>query len=227
MRSLAVVPLTLALGCGGAAQKPCPELPPTPEPPAAAPAEPTPSVAEPEAKSTPAPFTGTFTVSTMSDGKSNVVMADFVKKNGAVDGGMTWEVGKDSFGVGFWQVAQPAPDKKDPAEQLAAFCRSKATVSAHWEGDTMVLASTVSTDGSAEAVRINTQANGGTTTRRTITKRAGCAASFKADHIRFEVLDKDGEGPTKLRATAEDGTFELVRSAPDSAVQPTNVLEGR
>lgn len=228
MRQIVVLPFALVLGCGGAAQQSCPEAPVAPPPAAqsvAPPAESAPATAAPEPKHTPAPFTGTFAVVSMNDGKSNVVMADFVKQNGAVDGGMTWEVGKDTFGIGFWQVGALDTDKANPAEQLSAFCRSKATVSAHWEDDTLVLASKISAEGGAEAVRINTEKNGKTTTRRTITRRAGCAAAFKGDRVRFAILEKDGEGPTRLRATSDDGTFELARSAPDTSIQPAKVLK--
>ncbi len=161
----------------------------------------------------------------MSDGKTTVNLAAYVKKGGAVDERMTWTLGNDSFGLGFWQLATPRPDKKDPAEALTAFCRAKSTVSAHWEGMTLVLGSTVSADGSGEAIRTRTTSDGARTTRRTATKQAGCSASFKALRIAFEILDKDAAGPTRLRATAEDGTFELVRGKPDTDIEPKEILE--
>ena len=51
-------------------------------------------------------------------------------------------------------------------------------------------------------------------TTRTWTKENNCSAQLGAKRITFEVVEKDAEGPLRIKATAEGGTFELQRATP-------------
>ena len=51
-------------------------------------------------------------------------------------------------------------------------------------------------------------------TTRTWTKESNCAAQLAAKRLTLEVVEKDAEGPLRIKATVEGGTFELRRATP-------------
>jgi hypothetical protein len=44
--------------------------------------------------------------------------------------------------------------------------------------------------------------------------------------ITFEVVEKDADGPVRLRATTNKATFELQRGTPVDGLDPKRVLDG-
>jgi len=206
----------MALGCGGAAVAPKPETPPKTAPTATTTVAPV---------STPAPFTGAFDLVSVNGPNGSVVIADVFKKALAVAGEMSWGLGADSFSVGLWQITRPHPTAEGETDTLYSFCRAAATVSAHWEGMTLVLASTVQADGAGVAMRVQKKVEGPKTTRRTTDTSAGCSASCTRLRMTFEVLEKDADGPTRLRAKSEDGQVELVRGKPIGSIEPKPILD--
>lgn len=210
-KALFFVPLVVA--CGGAHEQPPPK-------------EPTTTVTtSSDAKPTPAPFTGSYEIVSMGDAKSTVIIADLLKKAQAVDGRMTWEFGASDFQVGIWQVA--APLKMGAADDnLYSFCRATAKVSAHWEGLVLVLASPVEADGAATSFRVEKKSEAGKTTRRTTNKNAGCQTSYAGTRLTFTIVEKDEQGPTKLRAVGDQGaTIELVRGKAPADVDPKAIVD--
>ena len=138
---------------------------------------------------------------------------------------MTWEIGKDSFAVGLWQISPAQKDQDSESDVLYAFCRAQGTVSAHWEGTTLVLASTISSQGGADAIRVMKKVEGPKTTRRTMDRGVTCSASFAALRITFEIVDKDAKGPTRLRAKSDDTVVELARGDRQSEIVPKPIVE--
>lgn len=174
---------------------------------------------------TPPLFTGSFDIVSMSDGTKTAVIADVIKQLKVLDGRMTWDIGADRFTIGFWQVGQLeklAPS--DPA-LYSEFCRASGTVTAHWEGATLVLASTIKAEGSGKVVRVFSKVAGARTDRNVADRSAECSASFAATRITFEVLDKDDRGPTRLRANSEGTIIELARGKPIASIDPRSLLD--
>lgn len=216
MRTIVALSLFL-VACGGTAANP----------PVVTPAAPTTvTVAPPPTAITPAPFTGSFDIIRMSDAKSSVVVADVFKRGNSVDGRMAWDFGPASFSVSIWQIGEPTKLSDTDVDWLYSFCRGSATVDAHWEGMTIVLGSTVKVDGAGSALRLlKKPLDGNKTLRRTVDDTTSCSASLATTKITFEVLEKGDGGATRLRAKAEDGTFELARSKPTHDVVAKEVLD--
>ena len=206
---LSAAPLIALLamsGCGGAAA-PGPQ---TPCPPAAAPA----ATEAADAKSDPAPFEGTFELLSGTDGKSTV---DFrrVILGGALDGKILWAFEGGSFYLGVWMLGS-YKDPGEPDAELFSLCRGQLKTPVRFEGATAVLPGPLDVRGFSTAIRVDRKrdAAAGKVTTRTWTKENNCSAQLGAKRITFEVLEKDAEGPLRIKATAEGGTFELQRATP-------------
>jgi len=172
-------------------------------------------------------FTGAFRVETMSDAKQSVQLADVMHRIKAHDGAMIWEIGSGSFKVGMWLMSELAkldPKDADASGRYGVFCRTSGEVTAHWEGSTLVLGSTVSSTGDGAVVRIVKSRRRHDTITDTATQTEHCNASFAATRIDFEVIEKDASGATRVRGRADGGTFELVRAAPIAAVDPSKAF---
>jgi hypothetical protein len=215
MRSIAMLVTALALGCGGAATPP-------PKPAHAIETTTSTSVAP-----SPTLFTGAFEVESMTDGKDTLVMADQFRKWKVRDGRMTWEIGPDSFKIGMWTAG--ALDKLSPSDidpsGYAELCRTSASVSAHWEGATFVLASPVVADGSGGVVRITKKTQRGVTSTDKVQQVGSCNASFAGTRIEFEIVAKDDAGPTRVRAKAPGVTLTLVRGTPIASADPGKAFD--
>lgn len=220
MKKLSMCVAALASACGGNAG---PAAPP--------PSHPQDAVVvttSPVAPSAPL-FTGAFEVESMSDGKETVVIADVLRKAKLHDGRMTYEIGKDKFKIGMWTISElrNLADSDDPSTAFANFCRASGEVSAHWEGSTLVLGSTIVAQGSGGVVRVIKKSQAGQTTRNQSTRVGDCSASFTDTRIAFEVLDKDESGPTRVRGSAPGMTLTLVRGTPISAIEPAKLFESK
>jgi hypothetical protein len=191
-------------GCGGAAQggAACPPAG-SAEPAAAASAEP---------ESGPAPFEGTFELQRGTDGKATV---DFVKMihSNAIDGQILWAFEGGHFTLGVWILGSYKADG-DPDGEMFSLCRGRVTVSARYEGKTLVLPSELDVKGYSDAARVEKKrdAAAGKTTTRTMTKNVDCSAQIATKRITFEVVEKDAEGPVRLKASVDGGYFELQRT---------------
>jgi hypothetical protein len=220
MKTLFIVSALLLEGCGGAAAtaRRTPDVPTTI----------TTTTSKPETASPPL-FTGSFDVVAMTDPKTSksVVVADFVKQLKAHDGRMTFAFAPDTFTIGFWQMGEldklAQTDKGN--ERFATFCSATATVAAHWEASTIVLASTVKAQGRAATVRVATSGNASSSDRQQATSSNECTASFSATRITFEIVEKDDAGPTKLRGTAEGVIIDLARGKANKELHPDKLLE--
>jgi hypothetical protein len=199
---------TLLLACG-APQKP------VEQPTVVTTASATPAVAH-----TPPLFVGAYEITTMTDGKNSATTANIVQALHAKDGRMTWEFGPSNFTIGFWQAGELAKIG-DGDDLFSAFCRASAKVDSHWEGATLVLASTVSADGEGAFVRIR----GNGHAQQTASRSAKCNASFSATRIAFEIIEKDDKGPTRLRATSEGATFELLRGRSPNEIEAHKLFD--
>ncbi len=201
-----MIALLAMSGCGGAAA----QGPQTPCPPAAAPA---PAEAA-DAKSEPAPFEGTFELLSGTDGKSTV---DFrrVILGGALDGKILWAFEGGSFYLGVWMLGS-YKDPGEPDAELFSLCRGQLKTPVRFEGATAVLPGPLDVRGFSTAIRVDRKrdAAAGKVTTRTWTKENNCSAQLGAKRITFEVVEKDAEGPLRIKATAEGGTFELQRATP-------------
>jgi len=150
------VVLLLLSACGGAVNKPVPVT-----------AAPTPTVPRPivvtaAPTQTPAPFRGSFEVVRASDGNSTVVFAD-VFRRGALDGQMLWTIDGDAFSVEMWQITQPRPAE---GGDLYALCRARATITARWQGNAVVLPSALRAKGWSTSLLFSKKTTGKTSTKR-------------------------------------------------------------
>ncbi len=199
-----VVALAALSGCGGAtpqgAQTPCP-----PAAAASAPVEP---------KSDPPPFEGTFELMSGTDGATTV---DFrrVILGAAHDGKILWTFEGGQFSLGVWMLGS-YKDPGEPDGELFSLCRGQVKVPVRFEGSTAVLPGPLDVKGFSTAVRVDRKrdAAAGKTTTRTWTKDNNCSAQIAAKRITLKVLEKDAEGPVKLEAAVEGGTFQLQRATP-------------
>jgi hypothetical protein len=171
-------------------------------------------------------FTGAFEIESMTDGKDTLVIANMLKKAGAHDGRMTWEIGADNFKIGMWTIGELskfAESDADPTTTFAEFCRASGVVSGHWEGSTLVLGSGISVEGTAGLVRVHKGKQGAATTRNQATQTSNCAASLTSTRVEFEIVEKDETGPTKVRAKAPGVTLTLLRGRPIATIEPGKV----
>ena len=206
---VALVALVACLpACGGATPPPSGAPCPTAAPAAEAP------------KSDPPPFTGTFEVVRGGDGKGTVVDFSKMFKQGGHDGKMLWTLEPDGFSVSVWTLGSYAAPET-PDQELYSLCRGNTRVKARYEGASVVLPGGLAVQGYSAAVFMDRKREKGSVTTRTLTKNNDCSANMDAKRITFEVVEKDAEGPVKLKATAEaatpgeeSGIFELVRSTP-------------
>jgi hypothetical protein len=178
--------------------------------------------------SSPPLFTGAFEVESMTDGKDTLVIADMMKKGHAYDGRMTWEIGADKFKVGMWSVGTPAKlsdSDADPTTTFAEFCRASGEVTGHWEGSALVLGSGVVAAGTGSIIRVHQVKEGARTSRNQTTQTDNCGASFTSTRIDFEIVDKDDNGPTKVRAKAPGVTLTLVRGRAIASVDPSKLFK--
>ncbi|CAN5248732.1 hypothetical protein BH09MYX1_BH09MYX1_12590 [soil metagenome] len=213
-----VVPLVVA--CSGAAAPP-------PKAPTSHAAEPrvavTTTTEAPQPKSTPAPFTGSFDVVSINDGTKTEVMADVMKKGGALGGRMTYEFGSDMFTIGMWQVGLAS--RANANDATYSLCSTAGSVAAHWEGMKIVLASPISTRGATTVLRETTKTVKGATTRSDEAKDLTCNAKLGATWLELEVVEKDANGPLKLHAKTQGAELDLVRGTPIDAVVPRTVVD--
>jgi hypothetical protein len=197
----ALVVLGALPGCGGAtpqgAQTPCPSAAPV-------------TAAEP--KSDPAPFEGTFELLSGTDGKSTVDFRRTILSN-AHDGKILWSLEGGSFSLGVWMLGS-YKDPGDPDGELFSLCRGQVKVPVRFEGTTVVLPGALDVQGFSTAIRVEKKrdAAAGKTTTRTWTKDNNCSAQIAAKRIELKVLEKDAQGPVKLEASVEGGTFQLQRA---------------
>lgn len=200
-----VVSSALLSACGGPAPKPAEAPCPTAAP-----------VAE-KPKSDPPPFTGTFELVRGTDGQNTVEFTRLFKQS-AYDGRILWTIEPDRFSVAVWVLGSyidPKTDAKSNDErELFAMCRGITTVTARYEGATVQLPGSVEVKGYASAILSEKKREKDKTTTRTMTKDNTCSASIDAASITFEVVEKDADGPVKLKAKANGGEFELQRSTP-------------
>lgn len=200
----------LALGallsaCGGAtpqpAGAPCPTAAPVAEKP----------------KSDPPPFTGTFEVVRGGDGNTAVEFTRMFKQN-ALDGRILWTIEPERFSVAVWALSSYVEPKADPKSneerELFTLCRGITTVTARYEGATVHLPGSVAVKGYASAILSEKKREKDKTTTRTTTKDGTCSANVDAESITLEVVEKDADGPVKLKAKMNGGEFELQRSTP-------------
>jgi len=212
------VAFLLLTACGGAASKP-PTVTSTPALTATSP----PVVTTAAPTQTPAPFKGSFEVVRGSDGKTTVVFAD-VFRRAALDGRMLWTIDGDAFSVEMWQITNPRPAE---GGDLYALCRAQATITARWQGNAVVLPSMLRAKGWSTSLLFSKKKVGTKSTKRTWEQSADCGVSLdNSSPITFEVLEKDAEGPVRLRATTDKATFELQRGTPVDALDPKGVLDG-
>ncbi len=195
----------LAIACGGSAHED-----------AAVPTTTTTAVA---VVTTPPLFTGSFDVVSMTDGKKTLVVADMLKQATAFAGRMTYEMGADSFTIGMWQASRPEKIVEDDSAVYSEFCRASGTVAAHWEGKSLVLASTIRARAAGTLVRVFKKTEGAATTRNVATRNADCEASFTGLRLTFEILEKDASGPTRIRAVAEGVTLDLARGKAIASIE--------
>jgi hypothetical protein len=219
-RRLLALPLTgilLALaGCGGPVKgAPCPQNAEGASAPAAESASARPS--------DPAPFQGTFELVSATDGKTTVDFTELFHKS-ALDGKLLWSVGDGTFSLGVWVVG--GMDEKDEGGgELYSFCRGNVTVPARFEGMTLVLPTTLDVKGYSTAVRVTRKHDAGKTTTRTWQSNMDCSASAGALRLGFEVVEKDAEGPVRLRVTSDKGSVELRRAAPIDKLDPREIIQ--
>lgn len=189
-------------GCGAST----PQGAQTPCPPAAT------ATAAAEPKSDPAPFEGTFELMSGTDGKSTVDFRRAILAS-AHDGKILWSIEGGSFSLGVWTLGS----YKDPGDsdgELFSLCRGQVKVPVRFEGQTAVLPGELDVRGFSTAIRVDRKrdAAAGKTTTRTWTKDSSCSAQIATKRIALKVLEKDAEGPVKLEATVEGGTFQLQRA---------------
>jgi hypothetical protein len=170
------------------------------------------------ATTTPPLFSGSYDLVKMAEGSKSLLVADMMKQ--FKDGRMTWEFADGKFTVGLWQASVLS----GTPPELSVFCRATGTVASHWEGTTLVLASPVWADSLGAAVRVQKKTSGAETTKRVAEDTAHCAASYAGTRITFEIIEKDDAGPTKLRASGDGATFDLVRGKPASSIQPKTLF---
>jgi hypothetical protein len=207
----------LLAACGGAAGKPTPVI-----------SNPTPTSSPPQVvvaaapKQTPAPFKGSFEVVRASDGNATMVFAD-VFRRGALDGRMLWTIDGDAFSVEMWQITNPRPAE---GGDLYALCRASATIVGRWQGNSVVLPSKLRAKGWSTSLLFSKKTNGTKSSKRTWEQSAECGVSLdNASPITFEIVEKDAEGPVRLRATTDKATFELQRGTSVEALDPKAVLD--
>ncbi len=210
------VALLLLTACGGAPSKPATVIskpaPTTPE-----------SVVVTSAPTqTPAPFKGSFEVMRASDGNATVVFAD-VFRRGALDGRMLWTIDGDAFSVEMWQITQA---RQAEGGDLYALCRARATIIARWHGNVVTLPSSLRAKGWSTSLLLTKKTSGTKTTKRIWEQGADCGVSLdNTSPITFEVVEKDADGPVRLRATTDKATFELQRGTPVDGLDPKAVLD--
>jgi hypothetical protein len=208
----------LLAGCGAPAKGA--DCPKTAEGPAAASSGDGAASAKP---SDPAPFQGTFELLRGTDGKVTVDFTEIIHKS-AIDGKILWSVTDGSFSLGVWIVGG-LNEKDDGGGDIYSFCRGNVTVPARFEGNTVVLPSSLDVKGYSTAVRITKKHEGGKTTTRTLQSNMDCSASIATTRLAFEVVEKDADGPVRLKVIMDKGTLELQRAEPLDKLNPKEIIQ--